>query len=183
MRGFYFWSSSPPPGPPVQGLFSVGGPSTILRAVRAVVVDAVNGQPARWWLAHVSQEVLEFKPAVADRDAAAAVTLIGMILRIRASLFHLHPAEVSTGASHAVGTHQPTNRVPAKTSTTAGLARDQIRRHARSDSATIAAAFPALLPEFVSLWMQPQRGQSSESLSWFDQQLPHSAPILTQGVA
>lgn len=78
-------------GAPVPGLLLSCRPSTIVRLVRAIVIDSVHRVLRRWALAHVRQEVLEAEPPLADCDSAPSVERERLVVRVEASLFHVSP--------------------------------------------------------------------------------------------
>lgn len=65
-------------------------PAAVARLVVTIVVDAVERATIRL-LSHVSEEVLERHPALADRDSAAAVSAPMRLPWIRASRDHCAP--------------------------------------------------------------------------------------------
>lgn len=78
-------------------------PSAILRRVRAVVVDAINGQIGGWARPHVAIERLEAGgPRVADRYTSPAVALEVLALRVKATVLNASPNPVFRGVAHAV---------------------------------------------------------------------------------
>ncbi len=84
--------------PLIPGLLFAGCPAAILRAVRAVVVNAVNAVLRRRLCAHVSEEVLEtVTPAVADRNASPAIVLVCPGVRGVAPTHYAGPAPILGG--------------------------------------------------------------------------------------
>ena len=75
-------------------LLFVRAPAAILRAVIAVVVDAFQRHPGRWF-PHVGQEVPKVAPTFADGDAAAAIVAVPCGFWIRASLNHTFPSAIN----------------------------------------------------------------------------------------
>jgi hypothetical protein len=75
-------------------------PTTIPGLVMPVIVDAVDARPGRP-IAHVSEEVGEIHPTVADLDPAATVAGILGIIGIEASPLHVHPNDISTSTGGA----------------------------------------------------------------------------------
>lgn len=94
-------------GAPVPGLLALCCPSAVLRAVRAVVVDAVNRVQRRGAHPHVGVESLEVIPRGADRDTAPAVVGIGVMLPIQASRAHPQPTVVLSNARSALCAPMP----------------------------------------------------------------------------
>lgn len=73
----------------VVALFGNSRPSTILRRVWAIVVNAVERMPL-WTHAHVIEKILKrFTPAVANFNASVAVILEAYIVRVVTSAEHL----------------------------------------------------------------------------------------------
>ena len=70
----------------IVGLLLVGSPATVAWLVVSVAVDTINGEAVRW--AHVSVEVLEFLPAIADLDPATAVIAPALDAGVGAPLDH-----------------------------------------------------------------------------------------------
>ena len=68
-------------------------PAAILRAVWAVVVDSVKGQPKRF-CCEVSDKISDIMPTVADKNTATPVPLVLRIRRVVASLHHGVPCWV-----------------------------------------------------------------------------------------
>lgn len=81
--------------PSILRLLARGGPATVLRSIRSIVVDAVDrvrrGRP----LAHVFEERREaLQPARADGDAASAVLGIVRSALVQAAILHAAPSLV-----------------------------------------------------------------------------------------
>jgi hypothetical protein len=77
------------------------GPAAVIRRVWTVVVDAVE-RHLRPWLAHVSKEVLELRPTLADRDSTPSVVAEEAIVGVGAPLPHPVPNTMHPTAAHAV---------------------------------------------------------------------------------
>jgi hypothetical protein len=71
-------------------------PSAIFGAVSNAVVDPIECGSG-WSLAHVGEKVGERHPAIADRNATAAVHVEFRVLRVKAPLFHSFPCVVDVG--------------------------------------------------------------------------------------
>ncbi len=69
-------------------------PSTILRRIRAVIVDAVQLMNRRWAQAHIGEERIESSPAIAYGDASTAIARIARRVRVQASCLHGSPNSV-----------------------------------------------------------------------------------------
>jgi len=75
----------------VARLLAAGRPPAIPRFVAFVIVWPAIKAVARRFRAHVSQEILETCPTVANRDAAASVGRPSWVARLRAALPHVVP--------------------------------------------------------------------------------------------
>jgi hypothetical protein len=76
-------------------LFLCARPSTIARLVVSVVVNAVNGVPGGWPVAHIGEECRERRaPPIADRDSSFAVARERRVIAVVAALNHLVPDAV-----------------------------------------------------------------------------------------
>jgi hypothetical protein len=106
----------------IQGLLASCGPSTVLRRVRAVVVDAVEAMSIRRTYAHVREELFECVPSAVDRDTSASVVVKGGAPLIAASVQHLRPGVVLdrfiTAVCHRRRSHAATTGL--RSSTTQG---------------------------------------------------------------
>lgn len=154
----------------IARLFSGSGPSTVVRPVVAVVVDAIKRMGLRGATAHVGQERLErIAPAVTHADSASAIVSIVDVTRIGAARFHAFPDFIlGCGFAHgplsvfliwaslAVFSLQTTAAFDATGAQIAGAG--------CPSPATIATAFPQDAPvgEFLD---KPQDNQSLESLT------------------
>lgn len=78
----------------VQALRAASGPSAILRAVRAVVVNAVDGVPWRRFTSHIRDKVIEIFPTLAHANPSAAVVRIISALWITAPSSNIAPRDV-----------------------------------------------------------------------------------------
>lgn len=77
---------------PISSLHCFGGPAAILRAIGAVVVDAVDRVGWRWARAHISEEVIERRaPAVAHGYASPAVVIPVRAISIEAACLQVAP--------------------------------------------------------------------------------------------
>jgi hypothetical protein len=82
-------------------LLLVGSPTAIGWLVVAIVVDAIKAVACSWMLAHVTREVLEAHevaamPAPTDSDAATAVTMKAMVVRVKAPIVHSQPSAIES---------------------------------------------------------------------------------------
>jgi hypothetical protein len=71
-------------------LFSIGSPSTVVRAISKIIIDSIQ-RFCEWAFAHISEEVLEIQPRIANSYSATAISRIGGVARIKASAFHMSP--------------------------------------------------------------------------------------------
>lgn len=87
----------------IGGLFIPCRPATIGRLISVVVVGiAINGMVLGGSWAHVSKEVFESAPALANRNASGPVVLEGLVFGIYAPLKDGAPSPVFWGSGHAV---------------------------------------------------------------------------------
>lgn len=85
--------------PPVVLLDFLIGPDAVVRAVRSIIVDALDSKPLRA-LAHIPQKVLKtVKPAVADKNTQRAVTAKRLSCRVVAPLLHMGPNAIGPRSS------------------------------------------------------------------------------------
>ena len=83
----------------IPNLFSLGSPSTVARLVITAVVDAVNTMLRRWFFAHIFKEILKSNsgrplPSFADLNPCSAISIVVIMLRVRAAVEHATPAIV-----------------------------------------------------------------------------------------
>jgi hypothetical protein len=74
----------------VQGLLAAGCLSAIGGRIAAIVVDAIKAQ-VFWFFTHVREKVSKFLPALANRNATAAVVSIVFVGFVMASFVHTKP--------------------------------------------------------------------------------------------
>ena len=79
--------------PLVIALLFRRGPSTIVRIIVAIVVDAVNGH-ANWLRPHVRKKVAKVRPSLTYRYSASSVAIISGASRVEAPLPHGTPCLV-----------------------------------------------------------------------------------------
>jgi hypothetical protein len=97
--------------PPVASLLGVGRPSTVLRRVRAVVVDSVKGQAIAVAISQCPfSKWLKVFPVRDVRDASASVPLPSDRFWVIAACFHPRPDCVKPRAPHAMSS------IPGRTS-------------------------------------------------------------------
>lgn len=84
--------------PAVTVLLGSGSPSAVLRAVRSVVVDSVDGVVGRRACSHVSQEVLKRTlPSSADLDSSGTIVFERFDLWVPTAVQHRLPGSVFRG--------------------------------------------------------------------------------------
>lgn len=70
-------------------------PTTILGAIRSIIVDAIDAEASRWSRPHVRQKSLEaVLPPLANCDATPAVTRPRFVVRVGAAALHFGPSIV-----------------------------------------------------------------------------------------
>lgn len=82
-------------------LFDAGGPPAVVRRVPAIVVDSFNREPVRH-VAHIGMKGPRVMPPVAHRNAAPAVPMISMEVRVVAAVHHSGPNAVPRVLAEAV---------------------------------------------------------------------------------
>jgi len=75
----------------ISALHRSRGPPAVSKLIVAVIVDALNLKLGIRLLAHVSKEVLELQPSVANLNAATAIVLIALMLGIKTPFQHVLP--------------------------------------------------------------------------------------------
>lgn len=80
--------------PPITILYASGSPPAILRAIRAAVINAVNGMFWGRLVTHVSEEVSEFTPPSANIYTSTAVITKESIFRVIAAISHSTPRSI-----------------------------------------------------------------------------------------
>lgn len=89
-------------GPSAIGQLLFGRrPAAIARFVIAVVVDAVKRHSV-WSRPHIGEEILKYKPAIADLDSASSIKVPIGCLGIAAPIFHTAPQGVFGWQRNAV---------------------------------------------------------------------------------
>lgn len=95
----------------VLRLFFARGPSAVVWAVWAVVVDAVERLAVA--LAHVCDEVVKGLPSIANSDPAASISVVMHIGRVCAPVAHSLPDPVFARVASAVLGDRPNLQAPA----------------------------------------------------------------------
>lgn len=76
-------------------LFVWRGPSTVLRRIRAIVVDTINRVTCRRFRSHIREEVSEGRtPPFTDDNTSAAISVKSLVAWVFATLDHVHPRVV-----------------------------------------------------------------------------------------
>ncbi len=160
----------------VARLLRLRGPSTILRTVGAIIIDAVEAiqrsvarsRSGLWAWSHVG--VKGFKrviPALADRNATPAVVFPLRSLWIRAALAHVQPQRVfrwfASGWSHAVRAFLRACDFAPEAAATFLSSVVQEHEQRRAFRSAIALAMPIGLP--LPRWQAVNSNQASEALS------------------
>jgi hypothetical protein len=89
----------------VVGLFGPSSPSTVVKGVVAVVIDALNGVLRGRLFAHIGKKVgrtLIAEPSIANRDATPAVAVIHGVFGVVAPVQHGPVAAINTAIGCAV---------------------------------------------------------------------------------
>lgn len=122
-------------------LLASGCPAAIIRRVRSVVVDALDGVLRRA-LAHVGDEDVNIgAPAIAHGDAARSVPLVIEMSWIRAAGHHRAPLCIHARSGAAVSS-RAAHDVAVKASATPRHAGLQVAGADVHDAPALAAAFP-----------------------------------------
>jgi len=89
--------------PTVVALLPHCGPSAILRKIPDRIIDSINAVFWTRFSAHVGIKVFKLKPTVADFYASSTIVLIGIALRVQASIFNVLPTAKFRRLGHSVG--------------------------------------------------------------------------------
>ena len=160
--------------PAVVRLFGRCRPSAISRAIRAIVVDTVNGMMRAGTRPHVAIEDSKVIPFRTHRDAPPAVPLITPVISVSATLPHDDPdvilgrATGRRGACEAVCFAARASRPPifiTQTSAGSRLAAPKILASDRLFRSAIALTDPPDLTVGVRLRIFPQHSQATKPLT------------------
>lgn len=89
-------------GATIEGLFGARGPSAILAAVAAVVVNTFERVPRRWSRPHIGKkERKAIAPVYAHFNSSAAVTVVVAVIGVVAALNHPVPDAAFWGGAGA----------------------------------------------------------------------------------
>ena len=158
--------------PPVQALLMASRPAAIRGRIGAVVVDTIQRFPFRSRI-HVSQEILEGSPSLADGDSAPTVMLIAGGLRVGAALNHREPRTVDRCRNVArVCVPMLGDTLLLETTTTQMLSSLQIRGLGKRDLTAVTLAHPYDLRPPIGA--TTKRNQAPETLSDEIGNLPHN---------
>lgn len=153
----------------VATLFFLCCPSTIGRSfqlhtliamptsVRAIVVNPVNRMLVRWRLTHVGQECLKISPSQAHINSPASVSIVFVVVGVRASMDDVAPYGVFSCFGFAM------NELAALMSTSAGPgpSRGQV---AQKNAALCSAVAPTDPVRTIRPFVVSNNRQHSESL-------------------
>ncbi len=127
----------------VAVLLCDGSPSTVIRRIRAIVVNAVNGMFGRRPRTNVGIEVLEgAEPTVTHDNAATAIVGITGMSNVVTSLFDAVPGVALWSASHAVCSVHGGLGIPLQASAALGMSTFHASALNNNMFATVAEAIP-----------------------------------------
>ena len=86
---------------PIVGLFFARRPTAIVRAVRAIVVNALKSHAWRSW-PQVSNKVVKHKPPITNSDTSTTIAVVMSGLKVKASLLNVLPAHINRAARFAM---------------------------------------------------------------------------------
>lgn len=150
-------------GRAVASLRAGGGPTNIARHVVAVDIDAVERMAPRRAASHVKKEVLKRLPAVANSDAAPAVTREALDARIATAIQHRLPDPELGCPRHAVLAHTPRTVLCAPASARHDPFANEIGALDDADLAAIAPAFPPAVTATASPTKDHESSEASPS--------------------
>lgn len=94
------WFFNPPSFPAVVCLLLASGPSAIVRRIRAIVVDSVDGQSGRTQT-HVGEKIRKgVYPPFANKYSATAVVIVILVIWVQTTSLHARPNLVFGGFIH-----------------------------------------------------------------------------------
>lgn len=133
----------------VPHLFGWSRPTTVLGAVRPVIVDSVNAVALRRARPHVGVEVIEGLPALADGDPTSTITWKVSHLRVLAPSLHVDPDSVFRTAGQSVlrgyAATSLCHQLKAQASTRCSMPRGELASHHDRRPTTVALANPLRL--------------------------------------
>jgi len=142
--------------PRVVRLLNLCGPTAVLLAVVAFVINAVQRQSS-WPLPHVFQEVLEgIQPSFTDNDSSSSVIAVGIGTWVIAPSFHLHPTFVGGRFGHSVAVLPAMEAAFGSSGFEVGIVADRL-------ASTDTAAHTECLP--VTAWRVRDDCKLAEGLS------------------
>lgn len=160
----------------VMGLFKWRGPSTIVRRIASIVVDAFQCQSRRAW-PHICQKVFERRPPIADTNSARAVSSKARTLLFSAAVDHVLPACKCPRFFATARLSMERDRVDVKTSTTSRVTAIQRRRLYAEFGATVASTAPSDVSVFCPLWHRFDCHQSAESIASVYSAVSHAVSL------
>lgn len=166
---------------PVGSLLLGSCPSTVLWAVRAVVVDPINGMIGRWFRPHVGEEAGEVQPARVDGDAAPAVAFPGRVIGVGAAPLESRPHAIQRML--VAITRVAVRAVPRPLEAAAALsaARAQVPSSGNMDTPARAQTLPARLPRHIRRALD--NGEAPIDAAGNIDEFPHSLQSLQPVIA
>lgn len=151
---------------PVAELLLVCRPATILRAIVAVIVDAINTMIwTRLWPHILNEGQKRFSPTLTNRNPASTVVAISACLRIVASMYHCPIDSVQRVATKTVLRYRRHSSLFAETPTASNVAVTQIGCCCLMLSSAIAKTIPNSVPVFTFDMGEGYDQQTSKSLT------------------
>lgn len=139
----------------VSRLFPCARPPAVRRRVSLGIINPVHRVLGRGTPAHVFEESLKrISPLRADRNPAAAVTVVGRILRIMAALNHSMPNVVLRTVAHRVCSNSKPSHLSLKATTTRCASAEQASLLNNHGVSAKAAAQPRKIFGFSSCRFQ-----------------------------
>lgn len=133
----------------VIGLLEFISPTTVVRAVPARIVNAINRKLFAWLLPHIEQEKLKVLPAFAH--AIANVEWLKRAFRI-ASLQHISPGFIGWREPRTIGRYSPFSVPKAASTTTAASRMHSPKGLAISNMFFAAVTHTKPLNAFLTFW-------------------------------
>lgn len=139
-------------------------PSAIVGSIGTVIVDTLDRQSRRRF-AHILNKGLEtITPALANRDAAAAVVLKSLVVRIETSLLHRRPAFEGARAAASMRASESAKLFSMEAFAANDLSADESVPANDLFGSAVAAAKPASPSVFIHV-READHGQPPEALT------------------
>lgn len=151
---------------PVTTLLKPGRPVAILWGVTGVIVSALNGKPSRP-RPHVSVEILELKPALADFNSASAVMLPCFAVWVCAPRHYPLPDSVFLGVAQAVSCASSRQSLRVKTAARLGVSIPEIPVVNNYLFPAVAKANPRMGQCSAFRFACPSERFDGQSFKWF----------------